>query len=250
MIVIKAKWWVKGIWGANYQVPLGIPILLYGDHPPNSYDDWIHEKIHVRQAVEMLYVPFWIMYAGHYFYNRLIKRMKHDAAYRGIVFEREAYDCQKDVTYLKGRKFWAWTRHFLLIFALLLSIPSIGQDSTRYDYRYRAEWVAMAHEVDGWEWSEWFEEDALLIFNDLAAVIYDPKKTVIDLVGEWREANDEIRENGDTLTVAEVMGINEKGEEVLIHLKFWPDSDRVHIDFFGESSLGEAWWVTYECKKL
>lgn len=112
MIAIKAKWWVKGIWGASYQVPLGIPILLYGDHPPNSYDDWIHEKIHVRQALEMLYIPFWILYIGHYLWNRIVRKMDHDWAYKLIAFEREAYNHQKNRHYLQDRKWYASLKYF------------------------------------------------------------------------------------------------------------------------------------------
>lgn len=107
MIKIKAKWWVRGIWGVSYQVPLGIPILLYADHPPNSYDDWIHEKIHVRQAIEMLYIPFWLIYAMQYIINR-ISGMSHWNAYINIVFEKEAYENQYDPGYLKRRRFWSW----------------------------------------------------------------------------------------------------------------------------------------------
>ena len=68
-----------------------------------------HERIHLRQQVEMLLVPFYIVYTAHYFIN-LIHYRSHDKAYRHIIFEREAYAMDKDLNYLKSRSTWSWLR--------------------------------------------------------------------------------------------------------------------------------------------
>ena len=70
-----------------------------------------HEMIHVRQQLETLIIPFYIIYLLHYLFNLLYFR-RHEIAYRNIVFEREAYLSDADPDYLKKRKFWAWLRFF------------------------------------------------------------------------------------------------------------------------------------------
>lgn len=66
-----------------------------------------HEKIHLRQQLEMLILPFYIIYLLNYSVNLLYYR-KHDLAYRNISFEREAYSHDSNLDYLSKRKFWAW----------------------------------------------------------------------------------------------------------------------------------------------
>lgn len=69
-----------------------------------------HERIHARQQLEMLVIPFMIWYAVEY----LILRLKdnHDNAYRNIVFEKEAYLMDHDLAYLNDRKFWSFLRFY------------------------------------------------------------------------------------------------------------------------------------------
>lgn len=71
-----------------------------------------HEKIHLRQQLEMLIIPFYIWY-GLEFLIRLLKYKDRYQAYRNISFEREAYQNEKDLDYLKRRSFW---RFFLYLF--------------------------------------------------------------------------------------------------------------------------------------
>ncbi len=64
-----------------------------------------HEKIHLRQQLELLLFFFYLAYVLHYFFN-LLKYRNHDKAYREIIFEREAYTMENDLDYLSKRKFW------------------------------------------------------------------------------------------------------------------------------------------------
>jgi len=64
-----------------------------------------HEKIHIRQQLELLILPFFIWY-GVEFLTRFIICKNKDKAYRSISFEREAYENEKDLNYLKQRSFW------------------------------------------------------------------------------------------------------------------------------------------------
>lgn len=69
-----------------------------------------HEMIHVRQQLELLVIPMWILYGLNYLLNRL-KGMGHDIAYLDIIFEREAYGHDHDMKYLTKRKWYAWIKH-------------------------------------------------------------------------------------------------------------------------------------------
>ncbi|AQY21327.1 hypothetical protein [Riemerella anatipestifer] len=64
-----------------------------------------HEKIHLRQQLELLILPFFVWYGLNYLWN-LIKYKNHREAYRNIIFEQEAYENQQDLEYLKNRKLW------------------------------------------------------------------------------------------------------------------------------------------------
>lgn len=69
-----------------------------------------HEKIHLRQQLELLIILFYVIYIFEYL-ALLIYYLNHDQAYRAISFEREAYKNDKDLDYLKKRRFWSmWRR--------------------------------------------------------------------------------------------------------------------------------------------
>jgi len=68
-----------------------------------------HERIHHRQQLEMLVIPFYLAYLGHYLINRF-KYKDHIQSYYGIAFEREAYLHENDLLYLRKRKWYAWIR--------------------------------------------------------------------------------------------------------------------------------------------
>ncbi len=70
-----------------------------------------HEKIHLKQQLELLILPFYIAYLFHYVINLMIYR-NHYQAYLNIVFEREAYVYEKDLNYLKRRRIFAWGSFF------------------------------------------------------------------------------------------------------------------------------------------
>jgi hypothetical protein len=49
-----------------------------------------HEQVHIRQQLNWLIIPFYVVYLWDYFKGRL-KGYTHDLAYRSIRFEVEAY---------------------------------------------------------------------------------------------------------------------------------------------------------------
>lgn len=70
-----------------------------------------HERIHHRQQLELLILPFYLLYALNYVVN-LIRYRNSAKAYLEIIFEREAYAMDADEHYLKHRRPYAWLRMF------------------------------------------------------------------------------------------------------------------------------------------
>lgn len=66
-----------------------------------------HERIHTRQQLEMLILPFYIWYLVEWLIRLVIYR-NFEKAYYTIWFEREAFIHEEDLDYLSNRKFWAW----------------------------------------------------------------------------------------------------------------------------------------------
>ena len=84
------------------------PIIIVRDK--KYLDDPIlinHEKIHLRQQIELLLVIFYLWYALEYLFYRL-KGLDSKSAYRNIRFEKEAYRFEKDLNYLSKRKWFAF----------------------------------------------------------------------------------------------------------------------------------------------
>ena len=69
-----------------------------------------HEKVHIRQQIELLVLPFFIWYGIEFLIRYLICKDKNKA-YRNISFEREAYENEKDLNYLKQRSFWSFLNY-------------------------------------------------------------------------------------------------------------------------------------------
>lgn len=66
-----------------------------------------HERIHGRQQIEMLIVPFFLWYLVEWVVKLFLGSGN---AYHRISFEREAFENEKDFGYLKNRKHYAWIR--------------------------------------------------------------------------------------------------------------------------------------------
>jgi hypothetical protein len=62
-----------------------------------------HEKIHLKQQIELLWIAFFIWYVTEYLMG-LIKFRNHYKAYKNISFEKEAYTNENNTKYLINRK--------------------------------------------------------------------------------------------------------------------------------------------------
>jgi len=64
-----------------------------------------HEKIHWKQQMEMLIIPFYLWYFIEWITRWFINGKQ---AYMKLLFEVEAYDNDDNLDYLKTRKRFAW----------------------------------------------------------------------------------------------------------------------------------------------
>lgn len=81
--------------------------FIFVRNASDKYDKVLinHEHIHLRQQKELLVLPFYIWY----FLDFLFKYLRYrnwNKAYRNIIFEREAYNNQSNLDYLKVRGVW------------------------------------------------------------------------------------------------------------------------------------------------
>ncbi len=69
-----------------------------------------HEKIHIRQQLELLVLPFFLWYFVEYAV-RLLQYKNANLAYRNISFEREAYANELDLDYPETRSFFRFLKY-------------------------------------------------------------------------------------------------------------------------------------------
>lgn len=69
-----------------------------------------HERIHTRQMLETLVVGFYVWYVFEWLVRWIICRDRL-VAYENISFEREAFDNDRDMNYLKIRKRFAFVKY-------------------------------------------------------------------------------------------------------------------------------------------
>lgn len=69
-----------------------------------------HEKIHLRQQIELLIIGFYIWYVVE-FLIRILKYKTWSEAYLNISFEREAYQNENNLDYLKSRSLFSFFRY-------------------------------------------------------------------------------------------------------------------------------------------
>ena len=90
MIVIKSTWFPPG-----FEAITLWPFIIH--KPIFSSIDLNHEMIHAEQQKELVIVGFYLIYIIEWIFK----------GYDNISFEREAYDNQEDLDYLKTRKHYA-----------------------------------------------------------------------------------------------------------------------------------------------
>lgn len=70
-----------------------------------------HEKIHLKQQLELLIIPFYLLYGAEWLI-KLLKYKNRYLAYRNLSFEREAYENEHNLNYLKNRKLFNFLHYY------------------------------------------------------------------------------------------------------------------------------------------
>lgn len=88
------------------------PFIFVRDEYAWSFDTSSerHEEIHGAQQKEMLLVLFYLWYGIEWLVKLCIYR-NTVTAYKNVSFEREAYENQYNIIYLKQRKHYAWVKY-------------------------------------------------------------------------------------------------------------------------------------------
>ena len=102
----------KGIVGFLFSGVAGVTLAPFGiylskRHMTNQ-KTIRHEKIHWKQQMEMLILPFYLWYLIEWLIRLVTDKGN---AYRSISFEQEAYRNESNVKYLESRKRFAWVKY-------------------------------------------------------------------------------------------------------------------------------------------
>jgi hypothetical protein len=104
----------KKIMGKYVGISIFPIVFLYGKYF-ESKTTINHETIHFKQQLEMLVIPFYLVYGFFFLLNFFKGFFKKDGgwntSYYRIPFEQEAYDNEENLDYLKSRKPYAWIKY-------------------------------------------------------------------------------------------------------------------------------------------
>lgn len=70
-----------------------------------------HEKIHIKQQIELFVLPFYLLYLLD-FIIQYLKYKNIYRAYRNIIFEKEAYANESNLNYLSTRKLFGFMKFY------------------------------------------------------------------------------------------------------------------------------------------
>lgn len=110
MKIIKNKWINKFIPFPNFKAINLFGVLFVRGNAYIDQKTMNHERIHTEQWKELLWIGFLLWYVGEWII-RLFAFKGAKQAYRDISFEREAYQHDTDMDYIKNRKRFAFTRY-------------------------------------------------------------------------------------------------------------------------------------------
>lgn len=105
MLIIKNTWFPFGRY-----TTLNLFGILFTKQDTLSERTIVHESIHTKQQLEMLFVLFYLWYAIEYCLIRLLHKTQN-CAYHDVSFEEEAYANDDNKAYLSTRKHYAWLKY-------------------------------------------------------------------------------------------------------------------------------------------
>lgn len=108
MKVIQNKW----IPFKGYKYINLFGLIFTRDASKISDKSYNHEKIHLKQMQEMLWLPYYLWYIIEYGLIWIFRLFdKQNVKYHDVSFEEEAYAHEDDETYTKTRKHYSWLKY-------------------------------------------------------------------------------------------------------------------------------------------
>ncbi len=102
---------------SKYLIPKGYSGLtiypfVFLKHRESKTDEVLinHEKIHLRQQLEMFILPFYVFYVLE-FCLRYVQYKNWYLAYINISFEKESYQNEANLNYLNERRSWSFLKY-------------------------------------------------------------------------------------------------------------------------------------------
>lgn len=87
-------------------------LILTRDKSKITDIEYNHEKIHLKQMQEMLWLPFHIWYLIEYLVISTVRLFdKQNERYHDISFEEEAYANESNLDYCNERQHFAWLKY-------------------------------------------------------------------------------------------------------------------------------------------
>ncbi len=102
---------IKQLFHKNYVgLSLWPFIILREDHLKQDSVLINHERIHLRQQLELFVLPFYLLYLAEWLLRTLIY-MDSYRAYQNLSFEQEAYHNEDNPEYLNRRKPFSFIKY-------------------------------------------------------------------------------------------------------------------------------------------
>lgn len=95
--------------GNGFRAMALYPLIVVRDKTECTTELLQHEQIHLRQQLELLVIPFYLIYVLEYMWHLIILQDRK-RAYHSISFEKEAYRFDREKGYLQNRKAYAMWR--------------------------------------------------------------------------------------------------------------------------------------------
>lgn len=105
MLIIKNSWFPFGRYST-----INLFGILFTKKSEIDERTYVHESIHTKQMIEMLFIFFYLWYGIEYLILRFFHKYQN-CTYHDVSFEEEAYDHQNDRKYLTTRKHYAWFKY-------------------------------------------------------------------------------------------------------------------------------------------
>ncbi len=109
--IIVSKFWTRFFSAGKAQAITIFPFIFLRELANRTDKVLInHERIHLSQALELLILPFYILYLLEFLF-RFVQYRNFLQAYVHISFEREAFENEENLYYIKKRRPFSFLKY-------------------------------------------------------------------------------------------------------------------------------------------